>query len=182
MRLFFHAKNLYLHYNTIINLDNKAMRTNILFLSAILVSVIILSSCGDKAKTEDNSIVGKWEFNKTNYDVETSDSATTAKITTYLTESTIDIPYFTVEFTSDGKVNNSIGINGTYSISGDKITITYDNKTHYRCEYEVKGDTIFFLDPIDNVVKDGWTKRDLGIDNSVEIKKAVVITNLVRKK
>lgn len=156
------------------------MKTNIIL--TILISVIILTSCGEKAKTEDINIIGKWEYSKINYYFETSDSTATANITTHFAESSNDdMPHFTVEFTSDGKVNNSIGINGAYSITGDKIKIAYDKKTHYKTEFQIKGDTLRLFDLMNNIV-DERMKRDLGIDNSVEIKKAVAITNLVRKK
>ncbi len=156
------------------------MKRNILF--AVLMSGIMLVSCSGKAKTELNPIVGKWEFQSITTDIKTSDSVATAKITVYLNELVKDIPdSIAIEFTNDGKVNNSIDYNGTYSVSDDEISITYFNKTHYRCKFQIKGDTLLIFDRLDNMIDENL-RRELDVSNSVKIEKATSIMSLIRKK
>ena len=156
------------------------MKRNILF--AVLMSGIMLVSCSGKAKTELNPIVGKWESQSITTDIKTSDSVATAKITVYLNELVKDIPdSIAIEFTNDGKVNNSIDYNGTYSVSDDEISITYFNKTHYRCKFQIKGDTLLIFDRLDNMIDENL-RRELDVSNSVKIEKATSIMSLIRKK
>lgn len=181
------------------------MRKNFLFLLMTFVLSIVLVSCGSKAKTEESDntiieeteeeekteeegIVGIWSYRSTSYEVKASDPAITAKIKDYIDGIPMVAPLYYVEFTNDGNVNDGqiddeMHKRGTYSISGDQLSITYDGKDNHARVYEfkVKEDVLLLIDPSADVV-DKEMRSALNLDSSVKIEKAVMIRSFIRVK
>lgn len=161
------------------------MKRNILF--AVLVFGIMLASCGSKGKTdtvkaEENSIVGKWEFQSFTADIKTSDQKITDKIKTSLTSHESEVKGRTVEFTSDGKMVSE-GDSTSYSISGNKLTIKINDEINRSSEFKVNGDALSITnDYIKDDFFDEDTRKSYGIDDDVKIEKVFLTTNLIRKK
>lgn len=157
------------------------MRTNILFLSAILASGIILSSCGDKGKTEGSTIVGEWGFKDLTFDIKTSDPEATAKIMSFYTKNNDEDESLSVEFTNDGRMIGSNGELRTYSISENEITTNFENMSG-KNEFRIKGDTLSIIEDISGMFNNKTSREMVGINDSVKVEKAIVAMNLVRKK
>lgn len=155
------------------------MRTNILLLLAILVSVIILSSCGDKAKIGENTIVGEWVYSSMATDIETSDPEATAKIISVFEENNDGSRSLDLEFTNDGKMISSKNESGTYSISENKLVLTVGNDSDTN-EFVIKGDTLSIIASNPDLEKQ--VRKGLNINDSVRIEKLILITSFVRKK
>lgn len=162
------------------NLLSKTMRK--LHLTTILVLGIMLASCGSKGKTEENSIVGKWELQFLTTDIKTSDQEATDKIRNVITQHENEAKGNTVEFTNDGKITDGEE-SASYSISGNKLTVKADGERNNLTEFKINGDTLSMMnDYIEENFFDEDMRESLGIGKDVKIEKVVLTTNFIRKK
>lgn len=105
------------------------MRSLKLFLLSLLCVSTLFYSCSDD--DDDNtqplaqSIVGKWKLQS----FDTGDSEMNRSIKTIVENLGYNTDNMSIEFTSDMKTNvivdGKTNMSGTYSISGDKVTIDY---------------------------------------------------------
>lgn len=152
------------------------MKINFLLLLSTFALGIIFISCGSKAKTEENDIVGKWVYRSMTADVKTSDSIATDRIVSFFKENNDGNRYLTIEFTNEGKMITSKKDSGTYSISENKLIMDGSETV----EFKIKSDTLSIFSSDPNI---GSGMRDmLHIDDSVKIEKVVVTSNFIREK
>lgn len=157
------------------------MRKDFLFIAAILIAGFIFASCGSKGKTEENSIVGKWEFIGVDPDIKTSDPDATAKIIAFITKDNKENNGLIAEYTEDGRMLDNNGELQTYSISKDEITTNFEGMSA-KNKFQIKNDTLSIFEDITSIFKNEGPRSMMGIADSVRVEKAVFAINFVRKK
>lgn len=168
-----------LRINTLKELHKEFMKKISLLLLSTLMALCLFTACGDD--DEDQDIVGKWQWksDEVTY-VKTSSAEADALIVDYMkAEREEDYDYDITEFTADGKMYEDGEYLGTYTVSGNKLTVQYSETNKYEVEFSIKGDDLF-------VWKD-WTKEakdereDIGIADDVEIEKVTVKSSFKKR-
>lgn len=158
-------------------------RTQLYFISAAILSLLLLACAGKQAKGE-NGIVGKWKFAKMTGDVVASDSLFTSRMMNLLNgdlptgpDGKVNIPIF--EFKENGIMDND-GTPGTYSVEGDKLRIRGGERIEF-VKFNIKDDTLLItLDYWDDHYQN--EKELLKIPDSVEVEKYLLNLFFVKEK
>lgn len=122
------------------------MKQTIFYLPAIILTMLVMSCSGNKAKPE-NEILGKWRFAKVDADVAASDDAIREKIRTSLLGNEevmtgMNGKFSIIEFRENGVVNND-GKLGNYLVKGNKLSFEGEKHSDF-VDFRVIEDTLVF--------------------------------------
>lgn len=159
------------------------MKQTFFYLPAIILSLLLMSCSGNKAKGE-NEILGKWRFAKVEADVAASDDAIREKIRTSLLGNTevmtgMNGKFSIIEFRKNGVVNND-GKLGTYIVDGNKLSFDGEKESDL-VDFRVIEDTlVFYYNFPENL--NNMMRSVLHIPDNVKVEKCGVNIFFVKEK
>jgi hypothetical protein len=145
------------------------MKKKFLYLSMLLFATLLATSCG-KDDDDAGNIVGAWKFDDVkvvNFKVngQSIPAVYIREMENSLRKEYKDIFGDVLDFTSDGKMYVNGEYDGTYKVSGNKLTMYEDGET-YKTTYSVKNDQLrvsLDMTQYPEIKEEGITKCDVDL-------------------